>query len=171
MFDKGVSMNRFLKLLVSLFVLSNFAMANVFNASLTPDIAVKKKSEKIEGVVIGLWTENPQTAFALGLVNGSTGTSQGFSLALIANYTEDYTGGHLALVNHAKGHFTGAQVGAGNYANKLTGLQFGLINYAKSIKNGVQIGLINIVPETKAWFSEFPNEVAPVFPFLNWRFE
>ena len=163
-------MKKLLLGLVAILATSQMAYASLFNASLTPDIALQKKSTKIEGFMIGVWNENPHTGFALGFVNGSTGDSQGFSLGLF-NYAEEYTGAHLAAVNYTKGHFTGGQVGIANYAKKLTGVQFGVVNFAESISNGVQVGLVNIVPETKEWFKGFPKEVAPVFPFLNWRFE
>lgn len=150
---------------------SQFAFAAKVNFSLTPDIALIKKSENVELFSLGFWSENPQTAFTLGFVNGSTGSSKGFSLAIIANYSDDYVGGQLAIANWSKGHITGAQIGAVNFTEKLTGLQFGLFNYAKSIKNGIQIGLVNYVPQTTEWFAALPNQVAPLFPFFNWRFE
>ena len=40
--------------------------------SLTPDIALFDRSETIEGLCLSIWGENPQTALALGIVNGST---------------------------------------------------------------------------------------------------
>ena len=36
--------------------------------SLTPDIAIFDRSERIEGLTIGIWSENPQAALALGVV-------------------------------------------------------------------------------------------------------
>ncbi len=162
-----------MKFTVSLLLMIGFciqATAEPVNFALTPDIAMVSKDKKIEGFILGVWSENPQSAFALGIVNGSRGSSQGVSFAFIGNYAENYTGAHLGIGNYSSGHFVGAQIGAGNYAKKLTGFQFGFVNFAESIDSGVQIGFINIVPETKVWFKNFPNEVAPVFPFVNWRF-
>jgi hypothetical protein len=107
--------------------------------SLTPEIAIFDRSERIEGLALSIWGENPQSALALGIVNGSTGDSAGLSWAWILNY-------------------------AGN----LTGLQLGLINYAETATTGVQIGLVNLIPSNQ-WFSELPDELAPAMIFVNWR--
>lgn len=159
------------KIIFTLILSTQICFASKVNFSLTPDIAYKSRSEKIELFSLGVWSENPQTAIALGLVNGSTGDSAGMSFAFVANYSDNYRGGQIALINFSKGHIKGAQLGFINYTKKLTGLQLGFFNYAESIQNGVQIGLLNYVPETKEWFTKFPNEVAPLFPFLNWRFD
>ncbi len=151
--------------------------------SLTPDIALHGRTETIEGLTVGLWSENPQTALALGVVNGSTGESAGLSWALILNYAENYTGIHWAPINYTSGEFLGWQGGFVNYAatmkglqtgtvnitGRLTGLQLGLINYAETVDTGLQIGLINIIPENQL-FTELPNALAPAMIFVNWRF-
>ena len=62
--------------------------------SLTPDIAIQSRETHIKGISLNIWGENPQSSFTLGLVNGSTGESKGFSWGLY-NYCEDYTGVHL----------------------------------------------------------------------------
>jgi hypothetical protein len=152
--------------------------------SLTPDIALFDRTERIEGLTLSLWGENPQTALALGIVNGSTGQSAGLSWAFLLNYADDYKGVQWAPVNYTKGDFLGwqagfvnytggamkgLQTGTVNYAGRLTGLQLGLVNYAETAENGVQIGLINIIPENR-WFTGLPNELAPGMIFVNWRF-
>ena len=154
-----------------------------FQASLTPDIAIYSSDTQIKGVALSIWGENPQSAFALGFVNGSSGDSVGLSLGL-ANYAENYKGVQWSYVNCATGEFTGWQNGFLNYANsmtglqsgavniakKMTGLQLGTVNYAETVDSGVQIGFINIIPQN-AWFSNFPDELAKGMVFVNWRFE
>lgn len=148
-----------------------FAETKGFQLSLTPDIAIQTKTTQIEGLTLGLWSQNPQNALALGIVNGSTGNSSGLSLGLLANYSENYKGAQLAwIANYAKGEVTGFQWAAFNYASKLHGLQLGFINYAEAAENGLQVGLVNIMNNTKKWFGNFPNEVAPVMVLVNWRF-
>lgn len=152
--------------------------------SITPEIALYDRSERIEGLVIGIWSENPQTALALGIVSGSTGSSSGLSWSLLLNYADNYKGIHWAPINYTKhdflgwqggfvnyvgGTMKGLQSGTVNYAGRLTGLQFGLVNYAETAENGVQLGLINIIPQN-AWFSELPDALAPGMVFVNWRF-
>lgn len=152
--------------------------------SLTPDIALFSRSERVEGLTIGLWSENPQSALALGVVNGSTGQSAGLSWAFLLNYADNYKGLHLApvnytrndflgwqagIVNYTGGYMKGLQSGAVNYAGQLTGLQLGFVNFAESASTGVQIGLVNLMPRN-AWFSNLPDELAPGMIFLNWRF-
>ena len=142
-----------------------------FQLSLIPDIAIQPKTTQIEGVTLGLWSENPQNALALGIVNGSTGNSSGLTLSLLGNYSESYKGAQLAwIANYAKGEVKGLQLAAFNYASRLHGLQLGLINYAEASDKGVQIGLVNIMNETQKWFGNLPNEVAPGMVFVNWRF-
>ena len=46
-----------------------------FQLSLVPDVAIHSSSTPIKGVSLNVWGENPQNAFALGFVNGSTGNS------------------------------------------------------------------------------------------------
>ncbi|VGO22547.1 LA_2272 family surface repeat-containing protein [Pontiella sulfatireligans] len=167
-----------------------------FQASLTPDIAIQSKDTRIDGVALSIWGENPQSAFALGFVNGSTGDSKGFSLGLL-NYSEDYTGVQWGIVNYSTGEFTGwqngfvnyaenmtglqsafvnyaeqvkgVQFGAVNVAMQMTGLQFGWVNYAEKVDSGVQIGLVNIIKQNE-WFTNFPDELAKGMVILNWRF-
>ena len=157
--------------------------AKPFQASLIPDIAIHSRDTRINGVALSIWGENPQSAFALGFVNGSTGDSKGFSLGLV-NYTENYKGVHWGIVNYASGEFVGWQAGfvsiaedmGGiqtsyvNYAHKLKGLQLGLVNYAQTTETAIQLGLVNIIAENEKWFSNFPDEVAPGMVIVNWRF-
>ena len=159
-----------------------FAEAKPFQASLTPDVAIHSKDTRINGVALSIWGENPQSAFALGFVNGSSGDSKGLSLGLV-NYAENYSGVALSVVNYASGDFIGAQLGFVNHAanmkglqmgafnctESLSGLQLGFINYAKTSESGIQLGFINIMDETEKWFSGFPDEVAPAMIFINWR--
>jgi hypothetical protein len=154
-----------------------------FQASLTPEIAIKAKTERIAGICLSIWGENPQSAFALGFVNGSSGDSKGFSLGLIANYADSYTGVAWALVNYSKveftgwqsglvnvsnGKFTGFQSGWFNISQEFHGLQFGLLNYAEKL-HGVQIGVVNVAMNNP-WFTEFPDKLATGFIFVNWSF-
>jgi hypothetical protein len=160
--------------------------------SLTPDIALYDRSETIEGLTLGVWDENPQSALALGVVNGSTGQSAGLSLALVLNYADSYKGLQWGLVNYTKddllgwqggfcfgiaisvvnytgGNMKGLQTGVVNYAGHLTGVQFGLVNYAATADTGAQIGLVNLLPQN-AWFTGLPDELAPGMVLVNWRF-
>ena len=152
--------------------------------SLTPEIALYDRSETIEGLTLGIWGENPQTALALGFVNGSTGQSAGLSLALVLNYADNYKGIQFApinysmggflgwqagLVNYTDGFMKGLQTGVVNYAGKLTGLQLGLVNYAATAETGVQLGLVNFIPDNP-WFTGLPDELAPGMILINWRF-
>jgi len=139
-----------------------------FQASLVPEVAIHSPDTRIEGFTLNLWGENPQSAFAFGIVNGSTGDSKGFSWGIV-NYADNYSGVEWGWVNYAKGNFTGWQYGLGNFTNRLTGLQLGLINYAVTAESGVQIGLVNIIKDN-AWFTEFPKELAKGMVFVNWRF-
>ena len=157
--------------------------AKPLQVSLTPDVSLFGSNERIEGLCLSLWGENPQTALALGIVNGSSGDSAGFSLGLLLNYADNYQGIQWAPINYANGDFLGwqgglvnyvdgsmkgLQSGVVNYAGQLTGLQFGLVNYAASVETGVQIGLINFMPQNR-FLSGLPNELAPVMVFVNWR--
>ena len=154
--------------LICLVASSAYAESKPFQLSLVPDVAIHSKDTHIKGVTLNIWGQNPQSAFALGFVNGSTGDSKGFSWGLV-NYAESYTGVELGLVNYATGNFTGVQSGFFNYAVKLKGLQLGAINYAKTAESGIQIGLINIISQNQ-WFTGFPNELAKGMVFVNWRF-
>lgn len=153
------------------------------NVSLTPDIALYDRSTTIEGLCLSVWGENPQTALALGIVNGSTGQSAGLSWAFILNYADSYKGLQIAPINYTKVDFLGWQAGAVNYtegrmkglqtgfvnyAGVLTGLQFGFVNYAADAETGVQLGLVNLIPKNE-WFTGLPDELAPGMIFINWR--
>ena len=150
--------------------------------SLVPDIALYPRTEAVRGFSLGIWSENPQTSFTLGFVNGSTGDSSGLSVGII-NYDESYTGVQWGMVNVSKenftgwqngwinvaeGTFTGFELGFVNVAENTTGLQAGWVNYAESL-DGIQLGLINVAMNNPP-FHEFPDKLAPVFPFLNWSF-
>ena len=144
-----------LVLLGCLIATGAFAETKGFQMSLTPNVAIYSKTTYIKGVSLNVWGENPQNAFALGLVNGSTGNSSGFSLGLLVNYADSYNGLQIAPVN---------------YASRLHGLQLGFVNMAMTAEAGVQIGLINVMKQTDKWFNNFPYEVAPDMIFVNWRF-
>ena len=148
---------------------SAYAGTKGFQASLVPDVAIHPKSTRIEGVALSIWGENPQSAFAFGFVNGSTGDSKGFSWGLV-NYADNYSGVEWATVNYAKGNFIGWQAGFVNYVGKLTGLQLGFLNFAETAESGVQVGLINIIKQNE-WFNNFPDELAKGMVFVNWRFQ
>lgn len=154
---------------ICVFASSAYAESKPVQLSLVPDVAIYSKETHIKGVALSIWGENPQSALALGFVNGSTGDSKGFSWGLV-NYAENYSGIEWGLVNHASGQFTGWQSGFINYADKLKGLQLGTINYANSAGSGLQIGLVNIISENQ-WFTGFPKELAKGMIFINWSFE
>lgn len=163
---------------------ATFAQSQPFQASLTPNIAIHDRNVMIEGLSLSVWGENPQKGFALGIVNGSTGDSAGFSWAWVLNYADNYKGVHWAYVNYTKGNFLGWQSGLINYTDKrLKGVQTGLVNYAREFKGvqlglanfaetasaGIQLGIVNVIRENE-WFTEFPDAVAPGMIFVNWRF-
>ena len=141
--------------------------AKFFQLSLTPDIAIHSRDTRIEGITLGIWDENPQSAFAWGFVNGSTGDSKGVSLALW-NYSQNYKGFQWAFVNYSSERFGGLQLGAVNVAKEMHGVQWGTVNYCDTLK-GVQIGLVNIV-SSNPWFTDFPDKLAKGFIFVNWSF-
>lgn len=157
--------------------------AKPIQLSLTPDMAIFDKHTTIRGLTLSIWGENPQEALALGIINGSTGDSAGFSVGIV-NYAEKYRGLMLSAVNYTKSQFSGwqaglvnytkgptkgLQTGVVNYAGNLRGLQLGAVNYADKTSGGLQIGVINIIPDNH-WFSRFPHEVAPAMIIVNWRF-
>ena len=156
-------------LLICLVASSAYAETKGFQLSLVPEVALHSKDTRIEGVTLNIWGENPQSAFALGFVNGASGDSAGLSVGLF-NYAENYTGVEFAPVNVVHGNFKGWQNGAVNYAGKLTGLQLGAINYAETAGSSLQIGVINIISQNQ-WFKDFPKELAKGMVFINWRFE
>ncbi len=48
-----------------------------FQLSLTPDVAIYDRTDRIDGLTLSIWGENPQSSLAIGLVNGTTGNSVG----------------------------------------------------------------------------------------------
>jgi hypothetical protein len=178
-------MKKLIKVLSGVCIAGGMAIASEpIQLSLTPEVAIHNRNTRIEGVALSIWGENPQTALALGLVNGSTGKSAGLSWSWLLNYADNYEGVHWGLINYTKGDFLGWQAGAVNYtegpmkglqtgfvnyAGNLNGLQFGVINYAETAKTGVQIGLLNLIP-SNPWFSGLPDQLAPGMVFINWRF-
>jgi len=171
-------------LIVSALVVSAASLPaeEIFQASLTPDIAIYSKSTEIHGVALSIWGENPQHALALGLVNGSTGDSGGLTWSLV-NYADSYTGvawgvanvsqgqfvgWECGFFNISQGSFVGLQSGGINVAKECTGLQLGFVNYSESLR-GVQLGFINVAMNNP-WFTDFPDKLATGFPFVNWSF-
>jgi len=154
----------------------------MFQASLTPDIAIHPRTTEIHGLSLSIYGENPQHGVALGFVNGSTGESKGFTWGIynyddsfvgvqwgIVNYSkENFKGWQGGMVNISKGKFTGWQDGWVNVSEDVHGLQSGIVNYTKNL-HGVQIGLANIVTDN-GWFNEFPHKLAKGFPLVNWSF-
>lgn len=175
----------FVTLLFSLIVTpATYAQSRPFQASLTPNIAIHNRDVMIEGLALSVWGENPQTGLALGIVNGSTGNSAGFSWAWLLNYADSYRGVHWAylnytrenflgwqsgLINYTDQHLKGVQTGLVNYARSFKGVQLGLINFAESASAGIQLGIVNVIHENR-WFRDFPDSVAPGMLFVNWRF-
>jgi len=161
----------------------NFQVSRNFQASLTPDIALRSRTTEIDGLMLSIWGENPQHGFAIGFVNGSTGDSSGLTVSLI-NYSDTYRGASWGVINVNTTSFVGWQEGfvnvaqdefkgfqsAGllNYSRAMTGLQLGLINYTENL-HGVQIGLANIAMNNP-WFDDFPDKLATGFPIVNWSF-
>jgi len=161
------------------------AGAKPFNLSLTPNIAVYDRNEIIEGLTLSIWGENQQTSLALGIANGTSGNSAGMSWGFFLNYADNYKGIQWAPINYTAGDFLGwqdgfvnyiggamkgLQTGLVNYAGTATGLQLGFVNYAESADAVVQIGLVNIIRQNSHWFTGLPEELAPAFLFVNWRF-
>lgn len=184
-------MKNLLVVLTGVLSMSGVMASEPIQLSLTPDMAIHDRTERIDGFCLSLWGENPQSAFALGFVNGSTGDSAGLSIGLM-NYAETYDGVQWSFFNYAKGDFvgwqggpffgwviggvnivkgnmTGFQCALVNYAGTLNGLQLGLFNYADSVESGVQVGVINVMPKNE-WFSKLPEELAPGMIFVNWHF-
>ncbi len=150
--------------------------------SLTPDIALYPKSTMVRGLSLNIWGENPQSSLTLGLVNGSTGDSSGFSWGIV-NYDETYRGVQWGVVNFsresfigwqrgcvniAQGTFVGYQSGLVNVGQTTTGFQLGVVNYAENLR-GLQIGLANLAINNP-WFTDFPDKLATGFPIVNWSF-
>ncbi|TAL01698.1 MAG: hypothetical protein EPO07_08065 [Verrucomicrobia bacterium] len=140
-----------------------------FQLAFTPDVAIHPRTTYVRGISLDIWGENPQTSFNLGVINGSTGESVGFSWALLGNYAESYTGIQWGFVNYCERDFLGWQGGLLNISQgNFTGLQTGFVNYAENLK-GIQLGLLNIAMNNP-WFSEFPTKLATGFPIVNWSF-
>ena len=178
-------MKKLLAGLVTILVAAGaMAEPKAFNLSITPDMAVYDRNTVIEGATFSIWGENPQTSFALGFANGSTGQSAGLDWGLILNYADSYKGVKWGMINYTKEESfgwdagfanytknlsTGLFSGIVNYSGRLKGLQFGIVNYAESTDVGVQIGLVNIIRTNNNWFSDLPNAMAPWMIFVNWR--
>ena len=126
-----------------------------FQFSLTPDVAAYQPTQLVRGMSLSIWGENPQEAFALGAINGSTGRSAGISFGLF-NYADAYKG---------------LQFSGFNSNNSLRGIQIGILNYTRKTTIGIQFGIINIISSNTGWFNDFPRSLAPVMIFLNWHFE
>ncbi|MFT5127777.1 MAG: hypothetical protein ACI8W8_001384 [Rhodothermales bacterium] len=176
------------KLLVGLMAASitclSFAETQPINLSLTPDISLQDRSDRIEGLTLSIWGENEQESLAIGFVNGSVGESMGLSLGLL-NYADNYTGLQWGVLNTAKQDYAGWQHGFGNHvggelyglqtgwlncANHLRGVQLGLVNFTQTAGPGLQVGLLNIIAQNDMWFVDLPEQVAPAMIFVNWRF-
>lgn len=163
-----------------------------FQASFLPDAAMYPRTQRIEGITLSVWGENPQAAFSLGFVNGATGESSGLCLGLV-NYAETYAGAQWALVNvteandsgwqggplfglvgsvlnYTGGDMSGVQTGIVNLSKKLSGVQVGIVNYTQYADKGVQVGVVNVIAQNSGWFTNWPNEVAPGMILVNWRF-
>ena len=179
-------------LFLGMMVAAAHAQVESFQASFTPKHALHDQETRIEGLTLSIWGENPQSALSIGFVNGSTGTSQGFSLGLM-NYSERYSGlqwscanfshsdfsgwqgGPLfgllgSVVNYCGGDMSGLQTGCVNLTGGMSGVQIGLINYAQKVEGGLQIGIVNLIGNTGGWFTAWPNEIAPGMIFVNWKF-
>ena len=157
--------------------------SSMFQASLTPNIAIHPRTTEIRGLSLNIYGENPQHGVALGFVNGSTGESSGFTWGMY-NYNDSFTGVQWGIVNNSKeyfkgwqgamvnlsqGKFIGWQQGMVNYARgDVRGVQTGFVNYAENL-HGVQLGLINIAANND-WFKGMPDKFAKGFPFVNWSF-
>jgi hypothetical protein len=154
------------------------------NLSLTPDISLQDRSDRIEGLTLSIWGENEQQGLGWGFVNGSVGDSMGLSIGII-NYAENYTGIQWGTLNTAKQDFTGWQIGLGNHvgsdlyglqtgwfncAGDLRGVQLGLVNFTRTAGPCLQVGLINIIAENDMWIVDLPEQLAPAMIFVNWRF-
>ncbi len=120
---------------------------------MTPNVAILDKSERVDGLTLSFWGNNPQNALALGIINGTSGESAGLSIGF-ANHGDIYRGIQIGVINKNK---------------EIEGLQIGLVCYTKETTSGIQIGLINIIKENKCWFGNFPLELAPIMIGFNWR--
>jgi len=174
-----------LLLSASLLCLANVANADrPFQLALLPDVAIVPRGETVRGVALNLWGENQVNGISLGLVNGLTGDSSGFSWSYLGTYAESYrgviwggffvrstgevVGWQSGMINLSSGSLVGLQSGLVNVGADVRGVQLGLVNYTEQL-HGVQVGLVNIV-RTNPWFTDFPNRLSPVFPIVNWSF-
>lgn len=155
-----------------------------FQLSLTPDIALVPRDETVRGLALNVWGENQVNGVSLGLVNGLTGESSGFSWSYLGTYAESYrgvmwggffirstgdvVGWQSGMLNISSGSLVGLQSGVVNVGSDVRGLQLGLVNYTRDLY-GVQVGLVNIVT-SNPWFTEFPEKLATGFPIVNWSF-
>ena len=135
--------------------------------TLTPAVALFPRTTVVRGVSLNIWGENEQTGLTLGIVNGSTGDSAGFTWGIV-NYDESYHGVQWGIVNFDQGSFVGFQDGLVNVTEDARGFQLGLVNYAERL-DGLQIGLVNVAANN-GWFDEFPDKLAKGFPIVNWSF-
>jgi hypothetical protein len=179
-------MKRLALVLALVFSAVVMAQSKPFQASLTPNIAIHDSTTLIEGLTLSVWGENPQRSLAIGIANGSTGDSAGFSVGILLNYADSYTGvmwgfvnfttGEVlgwqdGFVNYSEGSMTGLQTGWVNYAQRMKGLQLGFVNFAESANEVlVQVGLLNIIRTNETWFADLPDEMAPAMVFVNWKF-
>lgn len=85
----------------------------------------------------------------------------------ILNLEGTMTGAQLGLFNLSK-ELNGVQLGAFNYATSVNGVQVGVFNRAENLY-GIQLGLFNWV-DSSPWFTETPDKLATIFPFVNWAF-
>lgn len=154
-----------------------------FQLSLVPGAAIEPTGTTIHGLTLNLICgQNPDQGITLGFYNLISDESAGFSWGAV-NYGDSYRGAQIGLVNLTQKNFCGWQDGLINYTAKefsgfqsgvinvaghCRGLQFGVFNYAEKL-NGVQIGVFNIAADTR-WFNQFPREVAPAIPLVNWSF-
>lgn len=161
-------MKKFIILAVLAASIAGLKADEPFQASLTPDIALHSSSTQINGLCLSIWGENPQRAIALGLINGSTGDSAGFTWSFFCNYDDSYTGVAWAMLNVSREKFIGWQAGMINVAHEFHGLQLGFVNYSEHLR-GLQLGLINVAMNNP-WFDEMPDKLATGFPFVNWSF-
>ncbi len=177
-------MKKSLLLVTGLFAFTGMVSADEpIQLSLTPDIAIFPRTETIQGFSLGIWSENPQASFTVGVINGSTGDSSGLTAAVV-NYGENYQGVQWGLVNvysgnvlgwqaatmnMVQGNFQGFQSGIVNLGHQdVSGVQLGLFNYAENLR-GLQLGVVNVAANN-GWFNEFPDKLATGFPVLNWSF-
>ena len=178
-------MKRVLVLLAVLLMgIGSLSFADSFlQLSLTPEIALRPRPERIKGLTIGIWGENPQNALAIGIIQGAPGDSSGFSWAVInyaGNYTgvqwgginynsRSFTGWQSGFINYTDGRTSGLQTGTVNYASRLKGVQIGLLNYADRVDTGLQLGMINVIPQNEV-LSGLPRQLSPAMVFANWSF-